>query len=229
MKPLVGVIDEVLPSAGFRRLLRAVRQVGEERLRGGYQLTCWYDFASPPSCLVEQAARVVRARLPPSSIRRVRGVEWWLSRMRTSRVQVDFHRDRDNALFDETGVEKNPVLSTVLYLNRCTGGLLAVTADPPNPDNPALAPDRHDFDLVEPRPNRLAFFDGRLTHGVLDARNHLPGAWLPRERTLRLAIAINFWASRPRGVPRYAERGIFPALDPGRRRGGPQPPGARAR
>jgi hypothetical protein len=109
-------------------------------------------------------------------------------------------------------VERNPTLSTVLYLNRCRGGLLAVTTDPPNPANPALAPDRHDFDLVEPRPNRLAFFDGRLTHGVLDARNRIPGRRLPREPSLRLAIAINFWKARPRGVPTFTERGIYQAL-----------------
>ncbi|MEW5743082.1 MAG: hypothetical protein AB1938_29470 [Myxococcota bacterium] len=212
MKPLVGVIDGVLPAPALSALLRAVRRVGEERLRGGYQLTCWYDFAAPASNLVEVAALVVRQRLPRARVKGVRGVEWWLSRMRTSNVQVDFHRDRDNARFEDEGVEVNPLLSTVLYLNRCRGGLLAVTDEPPNPANPALAPDHHDFDLVEPRPNRLAYFDGRLTHGVLDARNHIPGARLPRERALRLAIAINFWAERPRRVPTFGERGIYRAL-----------------
>lgn len=212
MKPLVGLVDEVLPRARFEALLRAVKRVGDERLRASYQTTCWYGFEGPPTNLVEEAALRVRECLPAAKVKRVVGVEWWLSRMRTSNVQVDFHRDRDNARFDETGVEVNPVFSTVLYLNHCRGGLLAVTKDPPNPENPALAPDRHDFDLVEPKPNRLAWFDARLTHGVLDAKNRIPGGRLPREPGLRLAIAINFWAERPWRVPTYDERGAYAAL-----------------
>lgn len=212
MKPLVGIVDGVLPDALFRALLAGVKRVGDERLRASYRTTCWYGFDADPANLVDQAARHVRMRLPPAKARRARGVEWWLSRMRTSNVQVDFHRDRDNARFDETGDEVNPVFSTVLYLNTCRGGLLAVTKEPPNPANPALAPDRHDFDLVEPQPNRLAWFDGRLTHGVLDARNRIPGGRLPREPGLRLAIAINFWAQRPWKVPTYDERGVYRAL-----------------
>lgn len=212
MKPLVGLVDEVLPRARFEALLRAVKRVGDERLRASYRTTCWYGFDAPPTNLVEEAARQVRECLPAAKVKRVTGVEWWLSRMRTSNVQVDFHRDRDNARFDETGVEVNPVFSTVLYLNRCRGGLLAVTKEPPNPENPALAPDRHDFDLVEPRPNRLAWFDGRLTHGVLDAKNRIPGGRLPREPGLRLAIAINFWATRPWRVPAFDALGAYRAL-----------------
>lgn len=212
LRALVGLIDDALPEADFAALLRAVKRVGNERLRASYRTTCWYAFDTPPKCLVDRAAVALKARLPPARVRRAKGVEWWLSRMRTSNVQVDFHRDRDNALFDEDGVEKNPVLSTVLYLNRCAGGLLAVTQDAPNPANPALAPTRHAFDLVEPRPNRLAWFDGRLTHGVLDARNRIPGGRLARQPGLRLAIAINFWDVRPRGVPDFDALGAYAAL-----------------
>jgi hypothetical protein len=211
-KALVHVVDGALPPATFEALRRAVRRLGDERLRRSYQTTCWYALDAPATNIIEDAARSLRAHLPPARLRRVTGVEWWLSRMRTSNVQVDFHRDRDNARFDECGVEVNPRLSTVLYLNRCRGGLLAVTSDPPNPDNQALAPDRHDFDLVEPQPNRLAWFDGRLTHGVLDARNRIPGARLPRERSLRLAIAINFWEARPWRVPTFDELGVYRRL-----------------
>ena len=69
-----------------------------------------------------------------------------------------------------------------------------------------------DEDLVEPRPNRYVWFDGRLTHGVLDAENQLPGRRLPREPRLRLTVAINFWPKRPRGVPRFDERRLYPPL-----------------
>ena len=90
--------------------------------------------------------------------------------MRTSDVQVDF-RDRDEALFRRTGRVAHPVVSSVLFLNRCRGGLLAVVDAPPNDANWACAPDALDADLVKPWPNRFAVFAGDATHGVLDANN----------------------------------------------------------
>lgn len=212
MEPWVTLRDGALPDGLFRRLRRAVAALSDARLPQGYQTTFWFDLAAPPASLVEAAVLELRALVPPARLRGVVGVEWWLSRMRTSSVQVDFHRDRDNALFDATGREVTPRLSSVLYLNRCRGGLLAVTAERCDPRNPALAPSRHDFDLVEPRPNRYAFFDGRLTHGVLDAKNQLPGERLPREPGLRLAVAVNYWHRRPRAVPGYLETRRLRAL-----------------
>ncbi len=210
MKPLVQLVDDALPSAEFARLLRGIERLHGERLRAGYQTTFWYDLETPPTNLVERAVGRLRAYLP--STKNVRGVEWWLSRTRTSNVKVDFHRDRDNAWFDAHQVERHPTWSTVLYLNRCRGGLLAVTRDPPNPENPAFAPDRHEFDLVTPAPNRFAMFSGRLTHGVLDARNQIPGPRLPTERQWRLAIAINFWRARPMQVPTFSESRHYRSL-----------------
>lgn len=202
--PLVKIVDDALPLHVFSRLSRRIRALGRERIVAGYQTTFWFERGTAPSSLVELAVPVLERALPRGLSQRVAGVEWWLSRMRTSNVKVDFHRDRDNARFDRTGEERTPLLSSLLYLNRCRGGLLAVTTEPVNPANPACAPDVHDFDLVEPRPNRFVFFDGGLTHGVLDAQNHVPGRRLPTERTWRLAIAINFWATRPEGVPGFS-------------------------
>lgn len=198
--------------ASFNAVLRGVQSLGRERLVAGYQTTFWFERGSKPSSLVERAVTQLLPRLPAVKLKRVVGVEWWLSRMRTSNVKVDFHRDRDNALWDSKRVERNPVLSTLLYLNRCRGGLLAVTSEPPNPKNPAFAPDHHDFDFVEPSPNRFAWFDGTLTHGVLDARNRIPGGRLPTERHWRLAIAINFWDRRPLGVGAFRDSPHYRAL-----------------
>lgn len=199
--------DEALGPALFRRLRRAVVGLGEQRLKDTYQTTFWFDFAAAPSNVVEQAIAALPFRAPGAT-----GAEWWLSRMRTSNVQVDFHRDRDERLARAGGPRRHPLVSSVLFLNRCRGGLLAVTREPPNPRNPALAPDRLDFDLVEPVPNRFVWFDGRLTHGVLDAENQIPGRRLPREPKLRLTIAINHWRARPTGVPRFSERRIYQSL-----------------
>lgn len=217
--PLVTIVDDALEAAQFRSLHRAIVALGRERIVAGYQTTFWFDFSLAPSNLVERAAVAVREHVPAKRRKPVVGVEWWLSRMRTSNVKVDFHRDRDNARFDEANEERHPVLSSLIYLNRCRGGLLAVTTEDPNPRNAAFAPDVHDFDFVEPRANRFAFFDGTLTHGVLDARNQIPGARLPTERTWRLAIAVNFWAERPWGVPTWSESNHYRTLALPTRRG----------
>lgn len=199
-------VDGALPGALFRRLLRAVRALGESGLRTTYQTTFWMPRGEDPSCVVEEA---VQALWLPG---RFAGAEWWLSRMRTSNVQVDFHRDRDEKLALAGGPQVHPARSSVLFLNRCRGGLLAVTAEGPNPKNPAMAPDRLELDFAKPHPNRFVHFDGRLTHGVLDARNQLPGGRLPRERALRLAVIVNFWRRRPHGVPRFVESRAYRKL-----------------
>ena len=198
--------DGALPSSLFNRLRRAIQHLGEQRLRQTYQTTFWFGFKAAPTNLVEEA---ILALPRPAA---VTGAEWWLSRMRTSNVQVDFHRDRDERLALRTGRQVHPRISSVLFLNRCRGGLLAVTARAPNPANPAMAPDVLALDLVEPHPNRYAWFEGRLTHGVLDAENQLPGRRLPRESKLRLTVAINFWRSRPTEVPGFLERRIYRGL-----------------
>ncbi len=202
----VHLKEGALPPRLFDPLRGAVVAIGERRLRHTYQTTFWFDFGQEPSNRVEAA--VLKLRVPGTFA----GAEWWLSRMRTSNVQVDFHRDRDERLALRTGRQIHPAISSVLFLNECRGGLLAVTAQPPNPDNPAMAPDVLDFDLIEPRANRYVWFDGRLTHGVLDAGNQLPGRRLPREAKLRLTIAINFWKKRPTGIPRFSERRLYREL-----------------
>lgn len=207
-KPLVRIVDGALTPRRFLVLHDAVVALGKERLVAGYQTTFWFDFKQRPSNVIEDAALALRPLLNRRSV----GVEWWLSRMRTSNVKVDFHRDRDNARFDDDGVEVHPTVSSLLYLNACRGGLLAVTREPPNARNQAFAPDVHDFDFVEPKANRFTWFDGKLTHGVLDAENQIPGKRLPREQSLRLAIAINFWAKRPRRVPTFAESPHYRSL-----------------
>lgn len=200
---LVDVTGDALPRPLFSRLARAVRALGTENLRKTYQTTFWFDFG-PPSALPEQAILALRSRLPAPSRRRVAGVEWWLSRMRTSDVRVDFHRDRDEALFARTGATVHPACSSVLFLGRCRGGLLAVTEAPPAEANPACAPDPLDADMVRPWPNRLVLFPGGATHGVLDARNAIPTGRLPEPTPLRLALVMNWWRGRPEGVPAFA-------------------------
>ena len=132
--------------------------------------------------------------------------------MWTHDVRVDFHRDRDERLALSGGPDRHPRVSSVLFLNRVQGGSLAVTAQAPDSRHPALVPLPLEADLVGPRPNRLAMFDGRLTHGVLDARNAVPAARLRQRGELRLALVMNGWARRPHGVPTFEEARVYAAL-----------------
>jgi hypothetical protein len=67
-------------------------------------------------------------------------------------------------------------------------------------------------DLVGPRLNRLALFDGRLTHGVLDARNAVPTSRLRQRGELRITLVMNGWARRPHAVPMFEEARVYAAL-----------------
>jgi hypothetical protein len=210
VEPLVQLIEGALPEALFRRLLRRVGALGSECLRNTYQTTFWYDFGEPAN-VVEEAILALRPRVVGR--RRIAGVEWWLSRMSTTDVRVDFHQDRDEKLALRTGRLVHPRLSSVLFLNRARGGALAVTRQPPDPDNPSLAPRKlDDLTLVAPRPNRLVVFDGKLTHGVLDANNQIPDRKLPGQSRQRRTIPLNWWASRPSEIHSWAETGIYRAL-----------------
>ena len=207
-----------MPDGLFRRVTRAIGALGNERIRQTYQTTFWYPFDGATN-VVEEAADALRPHLPAG---KTAGVEWWLSRMRTSDVRVDFHRDRDERWASATGKNRHPHLSSVLFLNRVRGGLLAVTDAPPCEDNPSLAPNHTDFDLVAPQPNRFVWFDGRLTHGVLDANNQIPDRPLTRGGAWRKTIVFNWWTRAPFEVPRFSETNFYRALSP-RARAGPVP------
>ena len=205
----VSVREGALPPALFARLRRRVRRLGSERLRQTYQTTFWFDLRAPES-IVEAAILEIRPLLPIGDA--IAGVEWWLSRMRTTDVRVDFHRDRDERLALTHGRIVHPRLSAVLFVNRVRGGLLAVTRQSPWPENPSCAQRKVDWELVQPRPNRLAFFSGNLTHGVLDANNQIPNGRIPGKGRLRTAVIMNFWNRRPMNVPIFSARGQYRAL-----------------
>jgi hypothetical protein len=208
-RSLVEVVDDALGPAFFGRLRRAIVALGTEGIRRTYQTTFWFPLDATPAAVPELAVRALDARFRAHG---ARGVEWWLSRMWTHDVRVDFHRDRDERLALAGGPDRHPRVSSVLFLNRVQGGALAVTAQPPEPANPAMVPLPLEADLVGPRPNRLAMFDGRLTHGVLDARNRVPTSRLRARGELRLTLVMNGWARQPTDVPTFEEARVYEAL-----------------
>ncbi|WP_224369780.1 hypothetical protein [Hyalangium versicolor] len=213
MEPFVQdpkLTDSALPAPLFRRLARRVGALGTERLRTTYQTTFWYDFSEPTN-VVEEAILVLQPHVVKHL--RIAGVEWWLSRMYATDVRVDFHQDRDEKLALRTGKLVHPRLSSVLFLNRVRGGALAITRHLPDPSNPSLAPSQlDDLTLVAPRPNRFVVFDGKFTHGVLDANNQIPDGKLPGRARQRRTIALNWWTKRPTDTPAWAETKLYRAL-----------------
>jgi hypothetical protein len=201
-----------LPVPLFRRIQRGVKALGTTGIRRTYQTTFWFDLRATPAALPELAILSLQKAFREAG---ARGVEWWLSRMWTHDVQVDFHRDRDEQLALSGGPDRSPRLSSVLFLNRVRGGALAVTRQAPDPRNPALVPLPLEADLVAPRPNRFVAFDGRLTHGVLDGRNGIPTPRARERGELRLTLVMNGWARRPRGVPTFDEAFVYRALAAG--------------
>jgi hypothetical protein len=206
---LVQISDPALPVSLFRRLQRGVKALGTTGIRRTYQTTFWFELGARPAALPELAIVSLQTVFQKAG---ARGVEWWLSRMWTHDVQVDFHRDRDERLALAGGSERSPNLSSVLFLNRVRGGALAVTRQAPDPRNPAMVPLPLEADLVAPRPNRFVAFDGRLTHGVLDRRNEIPTSRARERGELRLTLVMNGWARRPQGIPRFEETSLYRAL-----------------
>ena len=175
--------------------------------RADYWTSFWLPVGRRPAagCITEEAALELLARVPPP--RPVAGIEWWIGRMHTTDVPLDFHHDRDNALYEQTGHIRHPRWSSVLYLGPCRGGALVVTDQrlQHRLDTYVLHPEEPSrMEHVQPHHNRLARFDGRLLHGVLDARNEVPSGRIDEPSgAVRLTVVMNGWGHRPRGLSRW--------------------------
>jgi hypothetical protein len=208
--PLLATVDDAVDAGLFRRLDRAVRAVGEDAT---YWKTFWYPLGSAPSCLPELLTQSLRRHVP--GVDRIAGVEWWLGRMRTTDVALDFHHDRDLALYEQTGRIAHPRWSTVFFLNAVRGGCLFVTNQRllhRGDDYRLHPPEATQAASARPAPNRFSRFPGHCFHGVLDANDQVPTGKLPGPPARpRLTVVVNWWARKPRGVKRWDAR-LYPEL-----------------
>jgi hypothetical protein len=208
--PLLITVDDAVEPPLLQAIDRAVRAVGEE---ASYWRTFWYPLAAAPTCQPERLARALRAHVPATD--RIVGVEWWLGRMRTTDVLLDFHHDRDLSLFEETGRLAHPKWSSVFFLNAVRGGSLLVTDQTlvRRGAEIRLSPAEATRSAsTRPAANRFARFSGRLLHGVLDANDRVPTGRLPGPPAPpRLTVVLNWWTRRPRGVDRWRGE-VYPAL-----------------
>lgn len=199
-RPLVRVVDAALPPSLFRRAREAIRRLGRERIARSYWTTFWMPLSEEPRHALEEAVlALAREALPKRH--GCEGAEWWLGRSYTTDVPIEFHVDQDVKLREAGGPLVHPAISTVLFFNRVRGGQLAVLDE----SRPLQA--------VPPRANRYAIFEGDRVHGVLDANGRVPTGKLPGPKgRLRLTLVVNFWRSRPTGVPTWTESRAYRRL-----------------
>ncbi len=206
---LIQIVEPAVPNALFRRAHRALRRVGNAAT---YWRTFWFDFHDPQN-VVEELALSLRSHLPRGA--KIAGVEWWIGRMRTTNVPLEFHHDRDLALYESIGRVVHPSLSSVLFFNTVRGGSLLVTNQTLVTKKgwrlqPASA--TH-YASVRPLPNRFALFSGALYHGVLDANDELPhGRLSGKPASVRWSIVFNWWKRAPINTRRWSESRAYRAL-----------------
>lgn len=205
---IARVIEGALPPALFRRARSAVARLGTQRLRESYFTTFWLPRDAPAVNPVEEAVAVLWRIADPGP--RCSGAEWWIGRSYTTAVPIGFHFDQD--VKARRGL-RHPIFSSVLFFNRVRGGQLAITDQRAGPRGEPRPRVPGALQAVAPAPNRYVVFDGRLFHGVLDAKGSTPGRKLagPRGR-LRLTLVVNFWTRRPSGVPEWRRASTYRAL-----------------
>lgn len=213
----VGVLDDSLPTPFFNDLVRAVREVGTERLanNGSYTTTFWFPRGDQPRNIAEEAIVQLSQEVEPGP--ECIGVEWWLGRLPYG-SDLQMHFDRDLALRQKTGESVHPMIASVLYLNQYPSAPTVVFDQVLAEDGRTRIPAKAEHaKSVEAVSNRYMIFSGNLLHGVV----HDPKAPKPEmvERNaefaldLRLTLLVNYWHRRPlEPICVDYDGNIYPAL-----------------
>lgn len=208
---LLRIVDKAAPPSLFAKVHRRLKLLGNSV---SYWKTFWYPFGEPAN-VVEELALALRPHLGAEGASIV-GTEWWIGRMHTTNVLLDFHHDRDLKHYERTGEVRHPKWSSVFFFNQVRGGSLFITNQRlvRHGDDYTLTPEEPtDFATARPAANRFAIFPGDLLHGVLDANDEVPHGRLPGPPGRgRLSLVYNWWEAPPEGVPQWSERRIYRAL-----------------
>jgi hypothetical protein len=224
MREIVVLHKNTLPAPLFRRLARAVRQVGVERLAESYTTNFWFPRGAKPGNLVEEAISRLYPLVRPGP--RCIGMEWWLGRLPRGQ-SLALHFDRDMTLEKQTGQTVHPLRSSILYLNRFPSSPTVILDQVLGQDKKSLAPPvAKSGKSVPPVPNQYVIYPGNLYHGVLARpaarRRADPSRKAGKSPELRLTLLINFWDRRPLlPICRDYDGTVYGALQNGSRRGGP--------
>ena len=197
----ISLFEDALPPALFRRLGRAMRAVGTERMEdmGSYSTTFWFPVGRRPSNVVEESVSLLFTVAQPGSA--CIGMEWWLGRLKRGE-SLPFHTDRDRSLRKETGQIVHPLWSSILYLNRFPSSPTIVLDQVLSPDGKSWIPQKAECGrTLDAIPNHYVVFRGDLRHGVVaqgdgEAGNGLAEG-VKKTGELRLTLLVNYWDRRP--------------------------------
>jgi hypothetical protein len=213
----INLVEDALPNPLFRRLGRALRAVGTERMEdmGSYSTTFWFPVGTKPRNVVEEAVSLLFTMVQPGPA--CIGMEWWLGRLKRGE-SLPFHTDRDRSLRKETGQIVHPLWSSILYLNRFPLSPTIVLDQVLSSDGKSWIPAKAECgQTLDAIPNHYVVFRGDLRHGVVardEARatdEHAKEAANSQE--LRLTLLINYWDRRPAPPNcRDYDGNIYPAI-----------------
>lgn len=213
----INLFEGALPAALFRRLGRAVRAVGTERMEdmGTYSTTFWLPVGTKPSNVVEDAVTLLYTIVQPGP--ECIGMEWWLGRLKRGE-SLPFHTDRDRSLRKETGQIVNPLWSSILYLNRFPSSPTIVLDQVLGADGKSWVPPKAERgQTLDAIPNHYVVFRGDLRHGVVAQGHEGSGngqaQTMKKTGELRLTLLVNYWDRRPSPPNcRDYDGSIYPAL-----------------
>lgn len=196
----INLFEDALPGELFRRLRRAVKSVGAERMEdmGTYNTTFWLPINTKPTNVVEESLHLLFTLVQPGP--ECIGMEWWLGRLRRGE-SLPFHTDRDRSLRKETGQIVHPLWSSILYLNRFPASPTIVLDQVLSPDGKSWIPPKAECGrTLDAIPNHYVVFRGDLRHGVVTQEDgtgsrHANGKSASNE--LRLTLLVNYWNRRP--------------------------------
>ncbi len=196
----VRLLEDTVPTPLFRRLVKAVRAIGAERMDGmeSYRTTFWFARGLKPTNMVEECIVKLCAVVRPGP--RCIGMEWWLGRLNYGE-SLPFHTDRDRSLRKLTGQIVYPLWSSILYLNQFPSSPTIVYDQVLSPDGKWVPPEPEFGWTLDAVPNHYAVFRGDLRHGVV-ARAAVQKPSGDSEKTepspeLRLTLLVNYWDRRP--------------------------------
>jgi len=193
----IRVFDEALPSALFDRIVSAVRDIGSENLKDGYNTNFWFPRHMQPSNIAEETiAALTKLADPPANCI---GTEWWLGRLKYGK-KLRLHFDRDLTRSRKFGEHEYPLYGSILYLNAFPSSPTVILGQIPGSDPRTKIPKKPAYrESVQAVANRYAVFRGNLRHGVVpdtDSINRSDGSEHQSEE-LRLSLLVNYWHVRP--------------------------------
>ena len=197
--PKIRLFEEALSGSLFERLVRAVRSIGDERLKRNYTTTFWFPRGADPTNVAEEAVVELLKLVDPAP--ECTGIEWWLGRLGHGE-KLRFHFDRDMTLRKQTGQYVHPLEGSVFYLNSFPSSPTVVLDQIPSPDGKSRIPAKPEFrKAVDAVSNRYVVFPGNLRHGVIPESNKAKqGDDAENERRssqIRLTLLVNYWERRP--------------------------------